>query len=176
MLGFSSEHQEEEEEELIVQYFIPQVQLEDQGLIFQFSQHRCLKALILVLCYFGHYFLLYRKIYSTSFLTHFLVLAAELVASIFFSQHWLGSCCPFHTLMSVKHLIHSTVWKSLSPMACQHYQSAADARSKELSRCISLLALAHPAASHVILSYERAFSWQHLVLSARDSAERKEAV
>lgn len=153
----------------------PRTAVIPQYLIFQFSQHRCLKALILVLCYFGHYFLC-RKIYSSCYPIHFfLVLETELVASIFFSQHWLGSCCPYHILMSVKHLIHSAVWKSLSSAVCQCYQSAVDSCSKELSCRISLTALAHPATSHVILSLERASSWQHLVLSARDSTERKQA-
>lgn len=104
----------------------------------------------------------------------FLVLASQLVASIFFSQHWLGSCCPYHILMSVKHLIHSAAWESWSSAACQHYPRAADARSKELSRRTSPAALAHPAASRAILTIVRAPSGQHLVLSAGDIPEIKQ--
>lgn len=63
----------------------PRTAVIPQYLIFQFSQHRCLKALILVLCYFGHYFLC-RKIYSSCYPIHF-----------FSSRNW---ACSFNFLFT----------------------------------------------------------------------------
>lgn len=136
--------------------------------IFQFSQHRCIKTLLLVLCYFGHYFLC-KKVYSISVFWYFFFFNSGNWASSFSFLHaTLGNYCPWHILMSVKHLIHSAVWNSLSSTVCQHYQSAMDSHSKELSHHITQRS--HIAIFHIIISLE------HRVLNTRDSNERKQAV
>lgn len=142
-----------------------------QFLIFQSSLHSLpyIKTLLFVLCDFGHYFLC-KKIYPISvfWFFFFLILATELLASVLFIQHCLGNYCPWDILMSVKQLVHSAVWNSLSSTDCQHCQSAMDSHSKELSHHITHSS--HMAISHFIISLELP------VGSTRDSNERKQAV
>lgn len=67
MLGFLSGHHMKEE--FIVQCS-PRTAARSQYWIFRFLQRRCLKALKLLLCFFGHYFLCWR-IYLTSVFWYF---------------------------------------------------------------------------------------------------------